>query len=794
MKKKTPNHESGSALLLTLGILSLALIVTMAFAFSARTNRQIAKINADQIKARLLAKSALNRVIAAMKMYSDVYLPESSELFSSVPENPELPKFFVSSGSDSTYDLSNDSLILPVLVQFSISSLPSVYYQTITVGGETIGRVAFLVLEEANKLDINQMLSLSGKIPFVKAGESRLASFTETETDGFAYDISAGETPVSEENTFRLGLQMQELRAASDYLTKLPSGYSGTKAKWFSYTHLWRKLWSANSEDALRYTFFSGEDIEAYWDGSTERQCFDITGYEWGGWEVPDKNNLVKKLVKPMDDDPETEDIDESKFQRPEFYGDDSRMSLKATPGIDEQGFGIPYLNSLGDIGLQVAANMVDFCDADNFATTDATWDGTPPTYCGNEKVPYINEIALKFSLIEEKREYKLKLKPTLEVVNIFDEEVPGGEVRICISGKVEFGSEGVKDWRYEISNYTMKKQDKFCYATIDDLGELEVAKSETLSDAVVSGELLVIIGSSNQIYDVAYLKTSTEKKVTLKVGEKADISLEVSDPRCNHRPDYWKISGPSLGERNRIFPTEKPENADMEDYENFLEKLEVETEDEEQADPQFSTFSTAFIPNRPFRNFWELGAIHRGEAFRTLDIAGVDAEILDQVKIGPLKRTHGKFNANSRNPLAWQELLRGINPQDWYEDVNFNTSELDLTVEGDLSHSRAAIAASLAGGSNDREREALIGRTANLLTTRMDKYTVLVIGQALKELEGVTEGNWDDIKKSVVNPVKYENENEYYSILATQRILAHIVRDAWRNEYKIVQLQLLED
>ena len=176
------------------------------------------------------------------------------------------------------------------------------------------------------------------------------------------------------------------------------------------------------------------------------------------------------------------------------------------------------------------------------------------------------------------------------------------------------------------------------------------------------------------------------------------------------------------------------------------------------------------------------------------MDIAGVDSEILDQVKIGPLKRTHGKFNANSRNPLAWQELLRGINPQDWYEDVNFNASELDLTVEGDLSHSRAAIAASLAGGSNDREREALIGRTANLLTTRMDKYTVLVIGQALKELEGVTEGNWDDIKKSVVNPVKYENENEYYSILATQRILAHIVRDAWRNEYKIVQLQLLED
>ena len=59
MKKTGKRDEKGSALLLTLGILSLALILGMSFAFSARTSRQVAKVNADQVKAKLLAESCM---------------------------------------------------------------------------------------------------------------------------------------------------------------------------------------------------------------------------------------------------------------------------------------------------------------------------------------------------------------------------------------------------------------------------------------------------------------------------------------------------------------------------------------------------------------------------------------------------------------------------------------------------------------------------------------------------------------------------------------------------------------
>jgi len=162
------------------------------------------------------------------------------------------------------------------------------------------------------------------------------------------------------------------------------------------------------------------------------------------------------------------------------------------------------------------------------------------------------------------------------------------------------------------------------------------------------------------------------------------------------------------------------------------------------------------------------------------------------------LKRTRGKFNANSRNPLAWAELLKGINPADGYESITFYVPGSDdefvlPAVTGDSSHSRAAIAEALAIGSNDREQEALIGRTANLLTTRMDKYTARAIGQLLKKID-LPEGfkMTDEFKRTLVNPIPINED--WYSILATQHILAHIVRDAWRNKYEIVQLQLLED
>ena len=66
-KRKDKKNERGSALVLTLGILSLVLIMGMSFAFSSRTSRQVAKVNADQVKANLHGESGLDYALGVMQ-------------------------------------------------------------------------------------------------------------------------------------------------------------------------------------------------------------------------------------------------------------------------------------------------------------------------------------------------------------------------------------------------------------------------------------------------------------------------------------------------------------------------------------------------------------------------------------------------------------------------------------------------------------------------------------------------------------------------------------------------------
>ena len=67
--KKDRQNERGSALLLVLGILSLVMIMGMSFVFTARTERHVAQANSSQMSAKLIAQSALNRIISDMGYY-----------------------------------------------------------------------------------------------------------------------------------------------------------------------------------------------------------------------------------------------------------------------------------------------------------------------------------------------------------------------------------------------------------------------------------------------------------------------------------------------------------------------------------------------------------------------------------------------------------------------------------------------------------------------------------------------------------------------------------------------------
>jgi len=264
MNKKNNNNQRGSALLLTLGILSLALILAMSFAFSARTNRQVAMVNADQIKARLLAESGWQRLRASMewnfgaisydslaKTFTKIgtyYYPpvdgrlgfsDSNKLTSNHYEQ-RYTTISASATDDSEESFnkldkifSNHSALFKDLEGMGLS-ITGTKFQTILdagkVGSPVTGRLGFLILEEGGKFDINQLVSPivsspppPDNIPFVKLdtrippnyqGE-QLAKFGLTfdyEND-FYYNILGNYSVGSyiEPNTKRLGLCMQEL-------------------------------------------------------------------------------------------------------------------------------------------------------------------------------------------------------------------------------------------------------------------------------------------------------------------------------------------------------------------------------------------------------------------------------------------------------------------------------------------------------------------------------------------------------------------------------------------------------
>lgn len=890
MKKviKRLEDQRGSALLLTLGILSLVLIMAMSFAFSARTTRQVAKINADLVKARLLAESGLERVLAAMSYNydGDIYPSEQDAApswpFQDASGTGFSQKYLASAGSDyqikrflSTDPPTSTETALPIVN--ILTSPTAIGFQRVDVDpgtAETIGRIAFLVLEEANKLDLNQMLTLRNynttytvNLPFIPNkttngnpfNDGMLASLSDnynSTASDFLYDITNGMATVDETNTVRLGLNMQEIQIDNSYRTKLPDGFpgfAGTKAPWFSYRHLWNVMWEPNVlpiTDARRYTFFSGEDIEAYWHqdsedaaaGTGERQRFDITGTEWGGWEHAGTLAGAQRLVTELGGS-----TVRSAFSDPTPVPDYAQAS--GDPAT--VGFGIPHLAGLGALREQVAANMIDFCDLDNLATYYPSTYGldstSSPEYFGNEAVAYFNEVVVKVvaykTLLDPSdpdylthSNYSLEVNLYPELLNIFPANVPVGRIQVRLYGVAQISIAGGA--YTDLSSFDSATPLNFMwplsgtntppgfYTPASGTVQLDPPRKVPDSSSVayrfqVSRVVMISdSGTDGELYDTGFYDTNTATvDIAASIFAEATgypvcVSWEVGDPRNNQWAASWTVrlcapgedesfttppACPTLGAVNQHFITESSVaiSPDVEAYAS-MDFLSADT-----------TFSTAFIPDRPFRSLWELGAIHRGEAFRTLDIAGVDAAIVDQVKIGPLKRTRGKFNINSRNDAALAKLFQNIDMARHYEDVEKDeqTAAGAILVSPSLSStpslSRANIASELVAEAvaaaspvvlNDRQREALIGRTANLLTTRVDKYSVLVVGQALKDLSGagITAANWDDVKKTVINPTEYGGG--YYSILGTQRILAHIVRDAWRNEYKVVQMQLLED
>ena len=947
MKKRSDNNQRGSALLLTLGILSLVLILAMSFAFTARTNRQVARVNADQVKARLLAESGWQRIRAEMergfgsatyevgtkkftKADTYYYPPVEGRLgFTDTNKlalnNYEQRYAAVPATDDSEESFNKLSAIISQRCALAAALGPNLggaQFQTILdEDDKVVGRLGFLILEEGGKFDINQLVSPhnisllvspQSNIPFVEPytqtpylGE-QLAKFDQAFdiTTDFYYNILGNYSLATypEANTRRLGLCMQELVVHDDFYANRPLGYSTSLARWFSYDHLEGALGTTFTDKYLAYRFFSGKDIEAYWDvdattysDSVERQRFDITGFEWrddalgsyydgtfkpnpaaSGWEYGDTGGtanssayaraLVAALINTDD--------------RPEFWDGETPPRPNVVERVDQTTpsfpavFGIPALRSMtgayGTLNQQVAANLVDYCDSDSWASVPATvtWSAVPAAeidYCGNEKVPYFNEVACRIIVDKATTEvtpgnytytYRLRLVPSVEMVNIYGEDLTTGTCQVRIQGTWSFTGDGTTvtgnfNIPFEFSSLTVSAMSYAVFQFSEDFTSNPSVLLHQVVDratdfanpqySISISNVYMMSGTKdnvNQITDVALWNPSTVVTCTVPVTSSGQQifywNLEAQDPRCNHRAGFWThndtCSDTTCGMPFDGYHTTFHSFTLSDDNANFdpdHDGTPTDPADKESgvafAGSAHKTFSTAFIRNGPMETLWELGAIHRGEPYRTINLnkfsAAVggystgDALILDQVKIGPAKFCRGKFNPNSRNPQAIADLLSGIDVTAYNDMTNVGetVSAASISFSGTPSQYRgqfvdSALSGLIGAAADDRTAEAYIGKTAHLLSTREDAYTVIVVAQAMRDLtsDGITWTNGpesaspDPILNTLINPTKYTITNpagdRYCSILATQLLMAHVVRDAWKNEYEVVQIRYLEE
>ena len=940
MKKNRHNNEKGSALLLTLGILSLVLILAMSFAFTARTNRQVSKVNADQVKAKLLAESGLARVLGGMKFSfekdhgtHEPYLYPASES-TAISLNSHVVKTNENGNPDGIHyawvgDAKSDigetensfetivgsNLYYHYLESQSYSNtfdLSNCGFMTIKDNdGKIIGRVGALILEEGSKFDINQLINRrsTNNVPFVKDGEEQLnanPSQTFDSTTDFYYPLlstytSAGDN-FNEGHTLRLGLLPQEIRVAAKYFSELPNGYSTLKTPWFSYDHLINRLvGNPLGTDVFAFRFFSQAEPESFITelGGDEYARFDLTGYENG--EINESVDPPKRKYSFYNSSNEpicnngacawyAEDLDDAKDLIDDLVTSDSaEWELFGAPQT-----AIPFLSALkgagldgtanDELGKHVAANMIDFCDANNTATIPPDFDFTAadpaePAYCGNEKVPYINEVAFEVEATREPSEdgksysYTFTLMPTVELANLFNDAVSCSDIQLRVIGEVTLtcnnprgpethppsGEPIQKDFTLTVSDgVSMTADDIYAsktfaaYKLVEDYTEgyafdftdiiggipTTIYTPPTVKLEFKILKVLVQATDGTNVLDLAFCNTELPDVFTINMPGGRDgiapfdkvcyASLQAIDPRCNHRSMDWYWNKNNNG-KTVVEDEDISVNGDVRTI-GSINKLSTATDFETlysaygDKDKESSTdqkYHNAYIKNAPFETFWELGTIHRAEPFRTLRLtkyaaftAGADikfddgdAAILDQLKIGPICYSRGKFNPNSRIFRNYANfLLKGIKTDDGIKHTD-NPSDPDritYSTDSPLSiddlagrswpttpgFSRATVASALLPVSygDDMEAEAIIGRTANLLSTRNDAYTIIIVAQSMTEFEDQTAMGtlWsdDNFKKSLLNPTQYDGK--YCSILGTKILTVNLLRDAWTNTFTI--------
>ncbi len=829
-------EERGIALLMTLGILSFLMVLGLSFAFSALSALRGVELAQELVRARLHNESGITKVLKLISQeFSD--LDNNSNLFPAT--KPNYQRHGPSTWDNRYYWVSNfldrdsppkrdtadlDSALYAVIASVDFTknggftntlnvsdtySWMHIYDESeeyITVPDTPISaRLAYLIIDESGKVD-----------PTALCG---------TDTEGTERRIGVSPSEINLNNI------LADLTLTRKFMSKSVNPGSGllkSGRKWDSYYNIFRTFSKDNPSyltdssivrNIVENIFPFSYDIEAYavaTDSDVKsKHRFNLSRTDW---DTMSDTALSATIMRDGTD----------------FYTESANQT------------GIPWLYNSSDsnVALQIAANIIDYCDSNSLPTTDYSGSGYPK-YVGLEKVPYINE--LQFKVRYNPNTGPLNVHMEMELVNMYNTDyrfnsTDSAEVIIKVSS-FELASAVTLTFTYnpsggdrDVDAQEYKDWDFPAPSPNSIAVPMGIPAMTNLTITVVSARLR---NSTNKLLDFAFDGETTSPTINLTTNTQQYISIQVDDPRNNLDTDAWDWDiwddGPadtgSMDEKNT----------------NFIFLTAGLNKDTEPTSSEPWNISTAYIRNAPMQSLWEIGAIHRGRSGQTINLtkyntevtisnsatAGLDANIatgydkgdamiLDQLKMGSDTEVAGRININTYNTKVLQGLLYGINvggtggysvpistgvtlgtsvgqinPSAIITEIlstNGTTGGQPFRYRGEIARvAKLSDSSVVANQTNDRAKEEIIAKFVNLLTTRQNYFTTLITSQIIRDIRTGYQGG----KRGVYDIPKVNNEGVLIHIdrvIAQERLISVLYRDAHTNTFQVVRYEYLDE
>ena len=842
MRKTLKNHrrEKGIALLFTLGILGLLTVLALSFASSAMLERKAAQYNSGASSARILAQAGLNRAIAAMTIYKTANYENFDQLISHCTSAIDPINYLtfdqlykMNTMADGTSSFFNPNTYLK-------TDANAIHWIYVNNGGTTsspatyelTGRFAYTVTPAGGRLD---------PAACVESGKDE--SLSRTIGDAVNYVPRVGKSP-SEiyigdlEPAFASFLTLADVQKFS---WNPPGTYNGTS--WASYDSLFApanlNVTSIMKKLKWQWDWFkAGADVdssrEGYWkdlnsdgkkaaDGNEEFHRFNLARTDW------DTGVITVDMLMGVSS------------TTPFAISSPATLSVPTT-GIEwfsNSALNTGTFSSSANRTKQVAANLIDYCDIDSVPTSNiapATWNADVPEYTGNEKTPYINEFEIEgisgsaaITSVTAGPDDDSNGSPDYylysgaaftidfgsligEVIKIYDDDLNGtddlGTCNMYIKDfsatvnytDVDGGSHnelvtfsavpvltfGSNTNRYTKNSNAVASPSSWSFNSA--LTSSTGLTSCTVSiDSVVFSQIHIYLETAAGNVDYATLPSATlqgaggNPLVSLTATTSSDISSaftptmmdwQTHDPRQNLNIADWTSSSSavSMEAQNTDLDTEPQSNGDCEQIDLLTGSGRL--------------VSTAYIRNAPMKSPWELGAIHRGAKWETINLkkrsgtsfgsgsySDGDAVLLDEIKMVSTDQTPGLINLKSskevivsnndtNNNAVLRCLFSGICVDANYMNVdsvnpagtvlstdNANTiaKNVKTYMESNFCKNRSQVVnttcltdGSVVGQTTDAAKEAIIGKSLALTVLEPSStFKVVVLAQTLKDVGG---------------------------------------------------------